>query len=62
MIFKNKGSQPDSGALAGVLAVHYRSMPLDKLQEMRDNLVAQVTLINSIIQEKSPDQEVSGNA
>ena len=58
MFTKNKGSVPDQAALNGFLANQYRSMPLDKLQEMRDNLVAQVTLINSIIEEKSPDQEV----
>ena len=55
---KNNGPQLDQSALLGILSVQYRSMSLDKLQEMRDNLVAQVTLINSIIYEKSPDQEV----
>ena len=58
MFTKNKGSVPDQADLMGFLANQYRSMPLDKLQEMRDNLVAQVTLINSIIFEKSPDPEV----
>lgn len=57
MLFK-KTNQPDQEAMNAFLYQQYSAMPLDKLQELANNLSAQLMLINSIIHEKCPDQEV----
>ena len=62
MIFKSQKKDNEivsrSVDLNDFLLQQYRSMSLDKLHELADNLTNQLTLINSVIHEKCPDQEV----